>query len=229
MGEGPHRDEVGTGRGHHGGARRGPPRPTPPPGRRCPPPAPGPRTRPPARGPCCPASPRWPRRPPPRPPGRPGRTPPRPSGPATSRRARATASVMETPPRWLSLTSTASERLPRWLCPPPARTAAFSNARRPGVVLRVSMTRVAGLAAVHGVHEPRVREATPDRWPRKFRAVRSAGEDGPERARDLRPPRRRAPPRRRRPGASSTTTAGSSWREGLDGAGPAGDDPVRPG
>ena len=51
------------------------------------------------------------------------------------------------PPRWLSLTSTASDRLPRWLWPPPARTAAFSRARRPGVVLRVSSTRVAGLAA----------------------------------------------------------------------------------
>jgi len=37
--------------------------------------------------------------------------------------------------------STHSERLPRWFMPPPARTAAFSSARRPGVVLRVSQIR----------------------------------------------------------------------------------------
>ena len=36
-----------------------------------------------------------------------------------------------------------SDRLPRWLAPPPARTAAFSSARSPGVVLRVSHTRAA--------------------------------------------------------------------------------------
>ncbi len=33
---------------------------------------------------------------------------------------------------------TQSERLPRWLAPPPALTAAFSSVRRPGSVLRVS-------------------------------------------------------------------------------------------
>ena len=58
-------------------------------------------------------------------------------------RARATAWAMPMPARWLSFTSTPSERLPRWFVPPPARTAAFSRARRPGVVLRVSSTRVA--------------------------------------------------------------------------------------
>ena len=40
--------------------------------------------------------------------------------PGHSARARATASVMVTPARWLSLTSTASDRLDRWLTPPPA-------------------------------------------------------------------------------------------------------------
>ena len=66
--------------------------------------------------------------------------------PGHHRRARATASAMPRPPRWLSFTSTASDRLARWFQPPPARTAAFSRARSPGVVLRVSRTRVAGLA-----------------------------------------------------------------------------------
>ncbi len=42
--------------------------------------------------------------------------------------------------RWLSLISTASSRPKRWLRPPPAATACFSSARRPGVVLRVSRT-----------------------------------------------------------------------------------------
>lgn len=48
-----------------------------------------------------------------------------------------------TPPAamtWLSLTSAASDSDMRWLTPPPQRTAYFSRARRPGVVLRVSLT-----------------------------------------------------------------------------------------
>ena len=39
---------------------------------------------------------------------------------------------------WLSLIRMASSRPKRWLTPPPQRTAYFSKARRPGVVLRVS-------------------------------------------------------------------------------------------
>ncbi len=42
---------------------------------------------------------------------------------------------------WLSLISTASNKPVRWLCPPPRRTAYFSNLRQPGVVLRVSYSR----------------------------------------------------------------------------------------
>ena len=41
---------------------------------------------------------------------------------------------------WLSFSSTQSLRLPRWFRPPPARTAAFSSERSPGVVFRVSHT-----------------------------------------------------------------------------------------
>ena len=44
----------------------------------------------------------------------------------------------------------------------------------PGVVLRVSSTRVAGLAARTASTYRRVREATPDRCPRKLSTVRSA-------------------------------------------------------
>lgn len=58
-----------------------------------------------------------------------------------SSRTRLKASA--TPPAamtWLSLTSAASDSDIRWLTPPPQRTAYFSMARRPGVVLRVSRT-----------------------------------------------------------------------------------------
>ena len=69
--------------------------------------------------------------------------------PGPQGRARATASAMVTPPRWLSFTSTASDRLARWLSPPPARTAAFSQ----GPQSR------GGLAGVEDPH-PRVAGAT---------------------------------------------------------------------
>ena len=75
------------------------------------------------------------------------------------------------PARWLSLSRMPSESEPRWLAPPPARTAAFSRARRPGVVLRVSRMRAVGPAAST---KRRVRVATPERWPSRLRAVRSA-------------------------------------------------------
>ena len=54
------------------------------------------------------------------------------AAPATGRGAGARPRRCRAPARWLSLTSTQSDRLPRWLRPPPARTAAFSSARRPG-------------------------------------------------------------------------------------------------
>ena len=51
---------------------------------------------------------------------------------------------------WLSLIRIASSSPKRWLKPPPQRTAYFSSARSPGVVLRVQQMRVlsAGLADV---------------------------------------------------------------------------------
>src|SRR5579875_2871570 len=94
--------------------------------------------------------------------------------PGHRRRAAATASAMLAWPRWLSFTSTPSERLPRWLAPPPARTAAFSRARSPGVVFLVSQTRQEGLTASTAATYRAVRLATPERWQRKLSAVRSA-------------------------------------------------------
>ena len=70
---------------------------------------------------------------------------PRASGPPSlaAPRTEAASTAALTPPRaamWLSFTSMASDRLIRWLLPPPQRTAYFSAARRPGRVLRVSLT-----------------------------------------------------------------------------------------
>ena len=79
-----------------------------------------------------------------------------------SARARATASVIPNRAMWLSLSSTQSDRLPRWLAPPPARTAAFSRLRSPGVVLRVSQMR-AGPPAAAASTNARVRVAMPER------------------------------------------------------------------
>jgi len=87
-------------------------------------------------------------------------------------RATAIASVMPIPPRWLSLISIQSERLPRWLRPPPARTAAFASERIPGTVLRVSHTRPSPPSEAFDTNAA-VSVAMPDRCPRKFNAVRS--------------------------------------------------------
>src|SRR4051812_2236096 len=89
-----------------------------------------------------------------------------------ARRALRTASPM--PPAaaaWSSLTNIPSKSAPRWLVPPPARTAAFSNSRIPGVVLRVSSNRVRVPASADAYR--RVSVAMPQsRW-RRLSAVRS--------------------------------------------------------
>src|SRR5579872_740010 len=130
--------------------------------------------------------------------------------PGQRSRAAFTAAAMPVPPRWLSFTSTASERLPRWFVPPPARTAAFSSARRPGVVLRVSSTRVRGFAPVAASTKRRVRVATPERWQRKLSAVRSAvtnERSRPETRPISSPARRTSPSRRENETSSSPSTA----------------------
>ena len=64
--------------------------------------------------------------------------------PAAPAPARAPARPRPRSAMWLSLISTASSRPKRWLMPPPQRTAYFSKARRPGVVLRVQTMRALG-------------------------------------------------------------------------------------
>jgi len=59
----------------------------------------------------------------------------------------------------------------RWLLAPPAATAAFSSARSPGVVLRVSSTLAPVPCTAFAARAAIV--ATPDRCARKFSAVRS--------------------------------------------------------
>ena len=93
-------------------------------------------------------------------------------------RARRTASA--TPPQaatWLSLMRIPSPSANRWFLPPPARTAAFSSMRQPGVVLRVSRRRVRPPPAASASAQRRVAVATPERRCRKLSAVRSAGEE----------------------------------------------------
>ena len=85
------------------------------------------------------------------------------------------ANASATPPAaitWLSLTRAASDRPIRWLAPPPIRTAYFSSARSPGIVLRVSRT-IAAVPARASAHR-RVSVATPERWQSRLSADRSA-------------------------------------------------------
>src|SRR6266446_3067627 len=73
---------------------------------------------------------------------------------------------------WLSLINMASSSPKRWLKPPPQRTAYFSSARRPGVVLRVQQMR-ARVPATRRTNSC-VAVATPERRPSRLSAVRSA-------------------------------------------------------
>ena len=74
------------------------------------------------------------------------RAPPRPRRasrprPRSAGRSASAATAGAIPParrRWFSFTRIASSSPARWFVPPPQRTAYFSSARRPGVVLRVS-------------------------------------------------------------------------------------------
>src|SRR6266571_2041302 len=62
---------------------------------------------------------------------------------------------------WFSLIRRPSSRPARWLLAPPTRTAYFSSTRRPGVVLRVSMTFAC--VPLTRSHAWRLAVATPDR------------------------------------------------------------------
>ena len=77
---------------------------------------------------------------------------------------------------------TASDRLPRWLAPPPARTAAFSRARRPGRVLRVSRMRQ---VAAGGVDVGPGQGGDAGKMAEEVEGAALAAQDGTERAGDL--------------------------------------------
>ena len=120
------------------------------------------------------------------------------------------------------MTRTASDRLPRWLCPPPARTAAFSSARSPGVVLRVSRTRVAGLAAAHGVDEAPGQGGHARQVAEEVEGGALGGEDRPQRSPTVATTSPAADRRPVGPVASRHGDRRVDLGEGLDGAGPAG-------
>src|SRR5262245_12975282 len=89
--------------------------------------------------------------------------------------ALARSSTARMPPAtamWLSLISMASSSPKRWLKPPPQRTAYFSSARSPGVVLRVQQMRVRAPSTRRT--NSCVAVATPERWPSRLSATRSA-------------------------------------------------------
>ena len=99
-------------------------------------------------------------------------------------RARCTASVIESPARWLSFTSTKSESEPRWLTPPPARTAAFSSARSPGMVLRVSQMRTPPRSPATASTNARVGGGDAGQVAEEVERGALAGEHGAQRAGD---------------------------------------------
>ena len=133
-----------------------------------------------------------------------------PFAPASGPAPRATASVMPMPPRWLSLISIQSDRLPRWLRPPPARTAAFASERSPGHGLaRVPHPAVASFGGLR--HECGGQRRDARQVPQEVQRGALAGED---RRQTARAPRRTPGPastRRRRPPTRSPSTAGSTW------------------
>ena len=105
-----------------------------------------------------------------------------PSAPATASRARPTASVMLVPARWLSLTRTASDSPARWLVAAAGAHRRLLEGAQAGGGLAGVEDLDRRVALVRGGDERAVRVAMPDRWPRKFSAVRSAvriGRSGP--------------------------------------------------
>ena len=119
----------------------------------------------------------------------------------TAARSARTSDSRSRPARsaWLSLTMTSSKSPTRWFSPPPQRTAYFSKARSPGVVLRVSRTR----ARVPG-HRVHVAPRQRGRARHALGQVQGRALADQERARRTRQlgqgrPRRRPGPRRPRP------------------------------
>ena len=114
----------------------------------------------------------------------PGRSPrPRPAGRGSAARTASYAGT--TPPAattWLSLTIAMSDRLNRWLTPPPQRTAYFCRARKPGSVLRVSQDP--GPGAVERVDPARGRGGDPGQVAGEVERGALGGQQPADRARD---------------------------------------------
>ena len=89
---------------------------------------------------------------------------------------------------WFSLIRIASSSPSRWLRPPPAATAAFSSARSPGVVLRVS--RISRPGASHGLDEAGGQGGDAGEVAEQVERRPLAGEQRPRRAGDHRDLRR---------------------------------------
>ena len=111
---------------------------------------------------------------------------------------------------WLSLTRIASYRPMRWLRPPPAATACFSSARRPGVVLRVSSTSTPVPAQLVDARAPS-RSRCPTGAARKLSADALAGQQRARVALEL-SDRARAAPRATRPPARAALDARRAGR-----------------
>ena len=129
-------------------------------------------------------------------------TRPRPAVPALRPRARA-ATASPTPPAsatWFSLIRIASWRPMRWLVPPPAATAAFSSARSPGVVLRVS--RIRAPVPLDRLDEAGGQRGDAGEVAEEVERRALGGQQRPRRARPT-PRRRPAPRRATRPSATS--------------------------
>ena len=112
------------------------------------------------------------------------------------------------PATWLSLISAASDSDIRWLTPPPHRTAYFSSARRPGVVLRVS--RIAAPVPSTASTQRRVKRGNARQVSQQIQRGALGGEQrsgrsgrGQQHGAGGYPRRRRRPVRRRAPSRRS--------------------------
>ena len=86
----------------------------------------------------------------------------------------------------MSFSSTDSDSDERWFVPPPARTAAFSRDRSPGVVLRVSRTCDAGVHRGDGVDERPGRRGDPAEVAEEVERRALGGDDRAHRPADRR-------------------------------------------
>ena len=143
------------------------------------------------------------------------------------KRSRTAAKAAATPPAattWLSLTSAASDSDMRWLTPPPQRTACFSSARRPGVVLRVSRMRAPVPATAS--HPGGGERGDAGQVAQQVERRALGGEQRPHRARRPPAPPARAPPRSPSVASARSSTPGTTTSSDGHGDADAGERPV---